>query len=114
MPVPNNGVDTMRARRVPIELIRSGHAFRCDPDGGDTWYPEKGRGGTARALCNTCDALADCGAWAVLTDQAHGIWGGLGPTDRRAILRRFGSNYERAAAHTRRALAAGVPTGDPA
>lgn len=109
MPVPNNGVDTMRARRVPIELIRAGHTFRCNPDNGDEWYPHSQGGGSARALCGTCEARADCGAWAVLTNQAHGIWGGLGPTDRRTILRRFGFNYERAAAHTRRALAAGDP-----
>lgn len=40
----------------------------------------------ALAVCRECPVVADCLAWAVRTEQRHGVSGGLGETQRRALI----------------------------
>lgn len=39
----------------------------------------------ARAICAACDVRSECLAFAIETDQAFGIWGGLLPQERRRL-----------------------------
>lgn len=41
-------------------------------------------------ICRLCPLRTACGTWALNTRQNFGIWGGLSPRMRRAILRRNG------------------------
>ena len=61
---------------------------RCAEVGNDEWFPEKG-GSTreAKAICAQCEVKAECLAYALETDQAHGIWGGLTVHQRRRLKR---------------------------
>lgn len=42
----------------------------------------------ARRICNACPAIDDCRDYAIAARELFGMWGGLTPTERRAILRR--------------------------
>jgi hypothetical protein len=105
MPVPNNGVDTRRAYALPVFAVRGKTRLNCDPETARGFHPERGEAAKdARAACALCPARAECASWAVRTTQAHGVWGGLGPTDRHHLVRRFGGDPDRAADALRRAL----------
>ncbi|HEY1157506.1 MAG TPA: WhiB family transcriptional regulator [Arthrobacter sp.] len=39
----------------------------------------------AKAVCCRCLVIEQCLQWALQTDQAHGVWGGLSESDRRRI-----------------------------
>jgi hypothetical protein len=105
MPVPNNGVDTRRAYAIPVFAVRGTLTLNCDPDTARDFYPERGEAAKdARTACALCPARAECGSWAVRTTQAHGVWGGLGPSDRARLVRRFGGNPDAAADALRYAL----------
>lgn len=45
-------------------------------------------GDQAKTICAQCPVAAECGAWACLTNEDDGIWGGMG-NDRRRRPRRF-------------------------
>ena len=55
-----------------------------------SWFPEKGeRSAPAKAICARCLAQDACRVYG-LTNEAptgNGIWGGLGPDDRRVMRR---------------------------
>lgn len=42
----------------------------------------------AKAVCRRCDALNECLAWALDSEQDAGVWGGLDEDERRALKRR--------------------------
>jgi WhiB family redox-sensing transcriptional regulator len=60
----------------------------------DAWYPdsyENPRGWQhekeiAVKLCNDCPVMGLCAAYAILSDEKYGIWGGTTPRDR-ALMR---------------------------
>jgi WhiB family transcriptional regulator, redox-sensing transcriptional regulator len=45
------------------------------------------REAVAKRICATCPVLAPCLEFALATREAHGVWGGLNETERRAILK---------------------------
>jgi WhiB family redox-sensing transcriptional regulator len=45
------------------------------------------REAVAKRICATCPVIAPCLDHALATREAHGVWGGLNETERRAILR---------------------------
>lgn len=56
---------------------------------GDAWFPESGTGTTyetlqARSICRQCIHQSECAEWGINYEK-YGIWGGLIPTERRAI-----------------------------
>ena len=38
-----------------------------------------------KAICARCPVMTACRAYAILTEQEYGIWGGLSPGERRTI-----------------------------
>lgn len=42
----------------------------------------------AVAVCRVCPVMQECRDWSLATDQRHGVWGGLGEDERRALKRR--------------------------
>ena len=56
------------------------------------FYPEATDTTTARkakAICRVCPTLTECLRWAVVSNETHGIWGGLGEEERRVPRRMF-------------------------
>jgi WhiB family transcriptional regulator, redox-sensing transcriptional regulator len=60
----------------------------------DLWYPDGMQGqndayryAAARVVCDTCPVKADCLAHAIANDERHGMWGGLTPTERKALAK---------------------------
>lgn len=55
----------------------------------DIFFPDEERGpgalAAARAVCRSCPVQAECLQYALDTGQQHGVWGGTGPTQRRAM-----------------------------
>lgn len=47
------------------------------------------REAVAKRICATCPVRRPCLDYALSTREAHGVWGGLNETERRAILRRL-------------------------
>jgi WhiB family redox-sensing transcriptional regulator len=46
------------------------------------------REAVAKRICATCPVIGPCLDYALATREAHGVWGGLNETERRAILKR--------------------------
>lgn len=44
----------------------------------------------AISICNRCDALEDCRAFAIQYSDLHGVWGGLVPANRTRIRNNMG------------------------
>ncbi|GLH97367.1 WhiB family transcriptional regulator [Phytohabitans aurantiacus] len=80
--------DLVSARRWPPVAGRRDLA--CNPDNASAFYSPDSRGfsdySRALALCWRCPARRPCLAWALDTEQRHGVWGGTTPTDRAAML----------------------------
>jgi WhiB family redox-sensing transcriptional regulator len=45
------------------------------------------RESVAKSICATCPVRQPCLDYALTTREAHGVWGGLNETERRAILK---------------------------
>jgi WhiB family redox-sensing transcriptional regulator len=78
--------------------IRSQISFReeaaCRGMPTDMFYPEAWRAeelaraeAPAKAVCATCPVQEDCLEWAMRNNESHGVWGGMGETDRRRLRR---------------------------
>lgn len=55
-----------------------------------SWFPDKGQpAGPAKAICQRCAVQDACQVYGLTHEQpaGHGIWGGLGPGERRAMRR---------------------------
>jgi WhiB family transcriptional regulator, redox-sensing transcriptional regulator len=68
------------------------HAACLDPGTDPEWFfplSESGAGArqvaAAKAVCARCPVAAQCLAWAVLTGEPAGIWGGTTPEERRLL-----------------------------
>jgi len=57
------------------------------PLGLDKGYTETPAIGAAKAFCRPCPVRAQCLAHALVRKEEWGIWGGLTPAERRAMLR---------------------------
>lgn len=55
----------------------------CAETNPDAFFPEKG-GSTkdAKRICGGCDVREACLEYALRTEQAHGVWGGVSARDR--------------------------------
>ncbi len=65
----------------------------CAMDNPEAWFPgdksnDPRRWDYARAVCGGCTVRAQCLAFALDTREQHGMFGGLDPEQRRAILRK--------------------------
>jgi WhiB family transcriptional regulator, redox-sensing transcriptional regulator len=40
----------------------------------------------AKQICRECPVLTECLSWALATREPHGVWGGLSPEERGAML----------------------------
>ena len=50
----------------------------CTQVPGDVWFPEGGENPrAAKRICGWCEVQAECLAFALKTNEQHGIWGGL-------------------------------------
>jgi len=62
----------------------------------DLFHPEKGMNGhtvaEAKAVCQSCEVVDDCLNFALDHNEDMGIWGGLAPKERRAVIRSRGGN----------------------
>lgn len=58
----------------------------CAQTDPEAFFPDKG-GSTrnAKAICEKCDARAECLAYALTRDERYGIWGGLSERERRRL-----------------------------
>lgn len=62
----------------------------------DLWYPDGNSGRyflqteEAKEICRHCPVMEACRQWSLERREAHGVWGGLSPRERQAILRRRG------------------------
>lgn len=64
---------------------------------GDT-YGAREQTEAAKAVCQRCDAVASCLAWAFESGQQHGVWGGMSESERRQLKRKAMRSAGRAAA----------------
>jgi len=89
----NRTHDTPAARSTPPVAQRPDRACACAKADLALFFPGKtadGRtitGREALAICHICPHEADCLAWALETEQAHGIWGGKTADERYQILK---------------------------
>jgi WhiB family redox-sensing transcriptional regulator len=49
--------------------------------------PGKAQTARAKVICRTCRVQQQCLSFALETDQAYGVWGGVDPQERRALRR---------------------------
>ena len=57
----------------------------CREVGGDVFFPDRGGANVAaKRVCAACPVTTQCDTWAVVTEQAHGVWGGRTGEERRA------------------------------
>jgi WhiB family redox-sensing transcriptional regulator len=50
----------------------------------DLFFPDRGDNPKpAQKICRKCPLRAECADWAIETGQAHGVWGGTTPPQRR-------------------------------
>lgn len=64
----------------------------CRPDLGEKFFPsfQAPRGEDireAKQICRRCPARDACLAWAVQTQQDHGVWGATTPQERKRLLK---------------------------
>jgi WhiB family transcriptional regulator, redox-sensing transcriptional regulator len=67
--------------------------------------PSPGQADEAKAICARCRVRRQCLAFAMLTGQQHGIWGGLTEDECRAAARRSRAALQRPHTGDRRAVA---------
>jgi WhiB family redox-sensing transcriptional regulator len=71
---------------TPLPWFEQAACATSDPD---AWYPAKGAAvKEAKKVCQRCPVAAPCLEYALATNQAHGIWGGLSVKERRKLARR--------------------------
>jgi WhiB family redox-sensing transcriptional regulator len=69
----------------PLAWFEEAACTSADPD---AWHPDRGGSvADAKRVCRRCPVIADCLKYALDTDQWQGIWGGLSPRQRRALVR---------------------------
>jgi len=69
---------------APPEWTGQALCAQADPD---EWFPSRGGPiNRAKAICGRCPVTALCLDLALTNREEHGVWGGLGPRQRSAIL----------------------------
>jgi WhiB family redox-sensing transcriptional regulator len=64
----------------------------CSQMDPELWFPEPWEDeAPAKAVCGRCPVRAACLAYALDTNEQHGVWGGLSPEERREARRRLGA-----------------------
>ena len=59
----------------------------CAEVGGDYWHPERGEPNRdAKRVCGLCAVRTECLEYA-LTNDEHGVWGGMSEQERQRIKR---------------------------
>ena len=53
----------------------------------DIWFNQHDEQ-EAKTICKTCPLLITCAQYAIEAEEPYGVWGGLNPTDRRALTKR--------------------------
>ncbi|MFE4457707.1 WhiB family transcriptional regulator [Nocardia tengchongensis] len=56
----------------------------------------------AKQVCRTCTVLDKCLAYALMTEQPFGIWGGMSETERQRLLEEHGLVSNKSSGHPRR------------
>ena len=49
----------------------------------------------AKRICWSCPVLESCRSHALRTDEPYGIWGGLTPTERRAVVAASSTRFKK-------------------
>ena len=71
--------------REPEDWRNRALCAEVDPD---LFFPDKGQpSAPARRVCLCCEVRPQCLAYALDTGEAHGVWGGVTPDERRALAR---------------------------
>lgn len=79
--------DPQSARATPPNVVMERGA--CRGVKFEVFYPEAGgQYGQAQRICTACPVRAECLVWAVETRQMFGMFGGLTPRERRALMKR--------------------------
>ena len=61
----------------------------CRQVDGNLWFPEQGASlNPARKICASCTVRIACLDYAITTGQTDGVWGGMGPTERKEEIKR--------------------------
>lgn len=100
------GVSVMSSRSRQSAGERDWSQFAsCLDEDPDLFFPVGERGQSllqleeARAVCESCAVKSECLQLAMDLESDHGVWGGLGPDERRRLRRelRRGEQHPRAA-----------------
>tara|TARA_R110000772_G_scaffold168377_1_gene280160 strand:- start:469 stop:732 length:264 start_codon:yes stop_codon:yes gene_type:complete len=84
----------MKAKIAYAVLAKAIHAAPsippCQTTDHDLWFIEPGYQASvsfrdARKLCAICPVQKECLEYAVIAEEAHGLWGGLSPKERRKL-----------------------------
>lgn len=74
------------APHLPPDWYADALCAQTDPE---PFYPPKGASlRPAKTVCAACPVRARCLEYALANRETEGVWGGLGPSERRALLRR--------------------------
>jgi WhiB family redox-sensing transcriptional regulator len=75
--------ETFDGFTMPEPWVQDALCAQTDPE---AFFPDKG-GSThdAKAVCASCDVVAECLAYALRNDERFGIWGGLSERERRKL-----------------------------
>jgi WhiB family redox-sensing transcriptional regulator len=80
--------DIVSARQTPPVAAEPDHACRQPGVDPEIFFPTAGtHANAARKVCGRCPHREPCLSWALETEQAHGVWGGLTAEERHNILR---------------------------
>lgn len=81
-------VVTLRPVQDPRDLDWRSRAL-CTQVDPDAFFPEPYQtGAEAKAVCKGCEVRAECLEFALEHEEPEGIWGGLGPQERRRLRAR--------------------------
>lgn len=76
------------AAELPGEWVNDALCLQVDPE---IFFPENrdyATTNTAKTICGKCPVRTDCLAYALETHTRDGIWGGLTPDERVALMRK--------------------------
>lgn len=102
---------TPQTRRTSTNWVRDwSHLGQCVSADPDALFVEGKEQRLAKALCRSCPVVAECLAEALDRRAEFGVWGGMTPRERRALLRRRPdvANWTDYLAAAKRVFGAGV------
>jgi WhiB family transcriptional regulator, redox-sensing transcriptional regulator len=86
----------MTDQRVPVAALWEWqYQGLCRTSNPDTFFHPEGERGPSRqhrdarakAICQQCPVVLECGAHALAVQEPYGVWGGMTEEDREAIYR---------------------------